>query len=97
MLIRKLSILSCFLLLSFKVNAWEVPFNPDSSLLNTPEHQESIHTLLWLTKSSVILVCSYLLVSGSKLLNDENYYQASLTLMGALIAGGATYYAVPLA
>ncbi len=81
---------------SSKSMAWSVPFTPGSELTQTTDHQATIQFTLWALKAFVIIACVSLLFAASKNLADDNYYQASLSLAGAIVAGGATYYALPL-
>lgn len=90
------SLASMMLVMSNKSIAWSVPFSPSSELTKTTDHQATIQFTLWALKAFVIILCVYLLFATSKNFSDENYYQGMLSLGGALIAGGATYYALPL-
>lgn len=75
---------------------WSVPFSPSQDLTRTTDHQATIQFTLWALKSFVIIACISLLFAASKHLADDNYTQATLSFIGAVIAGGATYYALPL-
>ena len=92
----RISIAAMMLTASNKGFTWSVPFTPDQTIVSSPDHQGTIQLLLWAVKAAVLIACTTLLIIGSKHLADENYYQASLSLTGAIIAGGATYYALPL-
>lgn len=90
------SLASMMLVMSEKSIAWSVPFSPSPELTKATDHQATIQFTLWAVEAFVIIACVWLLFAASKNLSDENYYQAVLSLGGALIAGGATYYALPL-
>ena len=75
---------------------WSVPFSPSPELTKTTDQQATIQFTMWAVKAFVIVACVWLLFAASKHFSDENYYQGMLSLGGAVIAGGATYYALPL-
>lgn len=87
---------SSMLVSSNRSLGWSVPFSPSPDLTKTSDHQATMQFTLWALKAFVIIACVWLLFAASKNLADENYYRASLSLAGAVIAGGATYYALPL-
>lgn len=87
---------STMLVSSKKSLGWSVPFSASPDLTRTSDHQATMQFTFWALKAFVIIACVWLLFAASKHLADENYYQASLSLAGAVIAGGATYYALPL-
>lgn len=82
-------------LFSFSAFAWSVPFKPTGELLTNPDSVTALEAIVWLVKGLSMTVCVWLLVKTSQLLNQENYIQAGTTLIGAVLAGGSLYLALP--
>ena len=87
---------SMMLVMSEKSMAWSVPFSPSPELTKTSDHQATIQFTLWAAKTFTLIACVTLLIMASKNFTAENYSQALLSSLGAVIAGGATFYALPL-
>lgn len=92
----RITLASMMLIISNKTGTWSVPFSPSPELTKTTDHQATIQFTMWALKAFVVMACVWLLFAASKNFSDENYYQGMLSLGGAIIAGGATYYALPL-
>jgi len=75
--------------------AWSVPFKPSGELLSNPDTFTALEAIMWLIKGISMLICVWLLIKTSKLLSQENYIQAGTTLIGAILAGGSLYLALP--
>jgi hypothetical protein len=90
------SLASMMLVMSERSMAWSVPFSPSPELTKTTEHQATIQFTMWALKAFAVIACITLLFAASKNLSAENYSQAILSFGGAVIAGGATFYALPL-
>ena len=75
--------------------AWSVPFKPSGDLLSNPDTFTALEAIAWLIKGVSMLVCVWLLIKTSRLLSQENYIQAGTTLIGAVLAGGSLYLALP--
>lgn len=92
----RIHLASMMLVMSERSAAWSVPFSVSPELTKSNDHQATIQFTLWALKAFVIIACVWLLFAASKNFSDENYFQGILSLGGAVIAGGATYYAIPL-
>lgn len=90
------SLASMMLVMSEKSIAWSVPFSPSPELTKTTDHQATIQFTLWAVRAFTIIACVTLLITASKNFAADNYTQALLSSLGAVIAGGATFYALPL-
>ena len=90
------SLATMMLVMSEKSIAWSVPFSPSPELTKTTDHQATIQFTMWALKAFCITACVVLLFGASKSFTSENYTQAMLSSLGAVIAGGATIYALPL-
>lgn len=84
---------------TFVLNAgWVTPFEPptDDSLRITTESIDTIKLILWAIKALSIFCTTFLLYFSASRLNQDNYYAAFLSFIGAIIAGCSPFLAESL-